>query len=319
MAAVKIVYGAACIKDDFQDVETLTKVFDVLEKYNVKAIDTAFMYGESETFLGEANASKRFIIDTKQRGGLNKADRENVLAEAKSSQEKLKSTVDVFYLHAPDYNTPFEETLEAVNEVYKSGFFKRFGLSNFKAQDVQKLFDIAKEKGYVLPTVYQGNYNAVARLQEEQLFPTLRKLGISFYAYSPMAGGFFAKTKQYILDGKGRFDTSTFIGKLYSKLYNRPSYLEALDTWDDIAKEEGVTKTNLAYRWVRYNSILKPEHGDAIIIGGSTIEQIEQTLGAINEGPLSEKAAKRIDDEVWATIKNDAAVDMFHDAVLESA
>ena len=88
-------------------------------------------------------------------------------------------------------------------------------MSNYKVEDVQKVYDICKEKGYPLPEVYQGNYSAVARKQEEVLFPTLRKLGISFYAYSPIAGGFLVKTKQQVLDGAGRFDTSTPIGQMY--------------------------------------------------------------------------------------------------------
>ena len=108
-----------------------------------------------------------------------------------------------------------------------TGFFKRFGLSNFKAEDVQKVYDICKEKSYPLPEVYQGNYSAVARKQEEVLFPTLRKLGISFYAYSPIAGGFLVKTKQQVLDGAGRFDTSTPIGQMYGgmvrKYYTPPT------------------------------------------------------------------------------------------------
>lgn len=109
-------------------------------------------------------------------------------------------------------------------------------------------------------------------------------------------------------------DSSTFVGQMYHLLYNRPSYLEALSTWNDIANEEGVTKADLAYRWVKYHSVLKPENGDAIIIGGRSLEQIEQTLASITKGPLSEKAAKRI-DEVWELIKDDAPTDCFHDGM----
>lgn len=98
-----------------------------------------------------------------------------------------------------------------VQQLYQLGCFKRFGLSNFLAQDVQKAYDYAKERGYVLPTVYQGNYSPVARLQETLLFPTLRKLGIAFYAYSPLAGGFLTKTAEDIKQGKGRFNDN-FIG-----------------------------------------------------------------------------------------------------------
>ena len=54
------------------------------------------------------------------------------------------------------------------------------------------MLKICKENNYVLPTVYQGNYNAITRKNEDELFPLLKKEKISFYAYSPVAGGFFA-------------------------------------------------------------------------------------------------------------------------------
>lgn len=78
------------------------------------------------------------------------------MKEAENSKKMLGVNVDIYYIHAPDEGTPLEETMEAINEVYKTGFFKRFGLSNFKVEDVQKAYDICKEKGYVVPSVYQG-------------------------------------------------------------------------------------------------------------------------------------------------------------------
>lgn len=195
--------------------------------------------------------------------------------------------------------------------MHKSGFFKRFGLSNYKAEDVEKVYSHCKEKGYVLPSVYQGNYSAVARKQETVLFPTLRKLGMSFYAYSPLAGGFLTKTKEQIQEGAGRFNKDTPIGSMYAGMYAKPAYLEALAKWDAIAKDEGCSKADLAYRWMRYNSPLKKEQGDAIIVGASRLEQLKETLDSINGGPLSDKAVKAIDD-VWKTIEHEAPLDNYH-------
>ena len=176
---------------------------------------------------------------------------------------------------------------------------------------MQKVYDHCKEKGYPLPTVYQGNYSAVARKQEEVLFPTLRKLGMSFYAYSPMAGGFLAKSKADIEKGIGRFDRSSPVGQMYQDMYNKPSLLEVLAQWEEIAKEEGCSKGDLAYRWVKYNSPLKPENGDAIIIGASKFQQLEETLEGIAKGPLSDKAVQRIAG-LWDTIKHEAPLDNYH-------
>lgn len=173
---------------------------------------------------------------------------------------------------------------------------------------MEEVWNHCKEHDYVLPTVYQGNYNPVARLQETVLFPTLRKLGIAFYAYSPIAGGFLTKTKQQVLDGIGRFNPDTPVGKMYRGLYAKPAYLEALAEWERAAEEEGCDRAELAYRWVSFNSDLKADLGDAIIIGASRLEQIEQTVKALKKGPLSAKACKGI-EEVWETIKHEAPLD----------
>lgn len=195
--------------------------------------------------------------------------------------------------------------------MYKSGGFSRFGLSNYKVEDVQKVYDHCKEHDYVLPSVYQGNYSPVARKQEELLFPTLRKLGMSFYAYSPLAGGFLTKTKEQLVQGAGRFKDSDPVGRLYIGMYNKPAYLEALAQWDSIAKEAGCTKADLAYRWVKFHSALGDEHGDAIIIGSSSVRQLEQTLQGINAGSLSADAVKKI-DEVWRKIEHEAPLDNYN-------
>lgn len=151
------------------------------EKGNVKTIDTAALYGQSEEILGKAGAGKRFTLDTKLKGGFGDGSSKDVIQrESTNSKKMLGVDVDILYIHAPDHDTPLEETLAAVDAVHKSGFFKRFGLSNYQAKDVEAVYNYAKEKGYVLPSVYQGNYNPVARKQETLLFPTLRKLGIAF-------------------------------------------------------------------------------------------------------------------------------------------
>lgn len=162
MAGLPAVFGAGCINDgrSFTSADQLPELFDILKQGGCDTIDTAALYGTSEELLGKANAGKHFTLDTKHKGGFipGYATKENVIKDAENSKKMLDGTVDVYYIHAPDMeNTPIENTLEGVNEVYKTGFFKRFGLSNFKAEDVQKVYDVCKAKGYPLPEVYQGN------------------------------------------------------------------------------------------------------------------------------------------------------------------
>lgn len=178
--------------------------------------------------------------------------------------------MNVYYIHSPDRQIPLEETLAGINELHKAGKFKHFGLSNFRPEEVQEVVRIAKEKGYVLPSVYQGNYNAVARRIEAELLPVLRENNIRFYAYSPIAGGFLTKTKEQLLaGGEGRWDPNSAIGQIYHRLYNKPAMLEVLDDWAEIAKAEGVTKAELAYRWIFFHSHIREDLGDAVIVGAT--------------------------------------------------
>jgi len=217
----------------------------------------------------------------------------------------------VLYLHAPETTVPFEEQLSALQELYEAGVYKRLGVSNFSAAQVDELCAIADKHGWIRPTVYQGNYSAVARLSETQILPTLRKHGISYNVYSPIAGGFLAKTRQQIEEGAGRFNNNSPVGQMYTSMYNKPSYLDALDKWVDIAADAGISKAELAYRWVTYHSALDGNKGDGIIFGARSVEQVKETIGYIRAGPLKDEHVKRVDD-IWTDIKDDAPLDNFH-------
>lgn len=180
---IQTIFGGAQFQREgrFADPSTLLKVYDALENANVRKIDTAHVYGASEEILGQTGGSTRFDIDTKAPGGLvpGSVTAQGVQGFAHRSRTLLGvEQVDVYYLHSPDDAVPIEDTLAGINEVYKKGWFKRFGLSNFFAEDVQKIYDICELEGYPLPTVYQGDYSAIARKQEEELLPLLRKLRI---------------------------------------------------------------------------------------------------------------------------------------------
>jgi aflatoxin B1 aldehyde reductase len=219
----------------------------------------------------------------------------------------------VYVIHAPDPTIPLAETLKGMDEAHRLGFFKRMGLSNFSAAEVEEAYAICKEHGYVLPTVYEGNYSAVARKADTLLLPTLRRLGIAFYAYSPMAGGLLTKTPAQLGErgpGAGRFAGEGFGATMYNALYNKPSYISALDHWAEAAKSVGVTKAELAYRWVVCDSPLSAAHGDAILFGGSTTAQVAEVLAWLKKGSLGADARAKI-DEIWQMVEADAPMDNY--------
>ncbi|OAL04347.1 Aldo/keto reductase [Phaeosphaeriaceae sp. SRC1lsM3a] len=317
---VKIIFGAASLTDQgkFNTDEKREKVLDILAANNVSNLDTARLYAGSEQAIGKLDKRNNFTIDTKVVGGFNPGNvsRDQVVADVANSLETAGiKQFDILYIHAPDPTIPIEETLAGINDVYKKGSFRRFGLSNFSCAQVKEVHAICKEKGYVLPTMYQGNYSAVARHLETLLFPTLKELGLAFYAYSPIAGGFLTKSAADLDAGAGRFNQNA-IGGLYSGLYDKPEMREALVKWNEIAQKEGVSTAELAYRWVAAHSAISkddfvPGQENGVIIGASRHEQIEQTIGAIKKGKLSEEAVKGIEG-IWESVKEVAPVDNYN-------
>jgi len=312
-SAPAIVFGTATAAG--WSSEHTTEFLQILEKHNVKELDTAYVYTGSEEVLGKIDAPKKFIIDTKAPGFKPGAlTKQNIIDGINKSLKDLGTTsVDIYYFHAPDPTVPIEESLSGIDEIYKEGKFKRFGLSNFKPADVQKIYDIQASKSSVLPSVFQGNYNAVSRHIETDLFPLLHKLKISFYAYSPIAGGFLVKNSKQlrIKDDEGRFGANSRAGDMYISMYGKESLYKALDEWGQIAEDAGISKAALAYRWITYHSALKAANGDAVIVGASKPAQLEETLTAVETGPLDAKIAERA-SAIWKTVEHEAPLDNYH-------
>jgi aflatoxin B1 aldehyde reductase len=301
--------GFSNLSNEFGDAEGATKAVSVLKKGGVTVIDTARAYGRSEAILGEIKAGTDLgcTLDTKWAPsffpGARPLTKEIIVSDAKDSIAKLGvKQVDVFYMHGPETNVSFEEQLEGVDEVYKLGLFKRFGISNYSSQQVQEIIDLAEKKGYVKPSVFQGLYSPVNRNAEAVLLPLLKKLGIAFRAYSPIAGGFLTKTRAGIEAGEGRANMEG-IGAMYVELYHKPQYLDALDEWARIADEEGVNKAELALRWTQFHSALKGKDGDGLIFGAPSSEKIQSTLEYLKKGPLSAKAVNAI-EEIWKLVES---------------
>ena len=214
-------------------------------------------------------------------------------------------SIDLWYLHAPDRSTAFEETLEVVNELYEEGKFRRFGLSNYQAWEVAQICETCKRRNLKMPDVYQGVYNALHRSIEPELLPCLRHYGIAFYNYNPLAGGYL--TDRYHRDTEeveagSRYDPNRWQGKMYRMRYWNEPYFRALDILRPVAKKHGLTEAECALRWMMHHSQLKREHGDATIIGASSEKHLEENLRDFEKGPLPEEVVKALDDG-WEGVK----------------
>eukprot|EP00026_Physarum_polycephalum_P012935 Phypoly_transcript_13286.p1 GENE.Phypoly_transcript_13286~~Phypoly_transcript_13286.p1 ORF type:complete len:346 (+),score=37.88 Phypoly_transcript_13286:74-1039(+) len=305
----KLTSGAECNSDK----QLIQNIFDEFKRSGYKNIDTARSYslGTTEEILAELNyQGQELVVDTKVYSvgpGSHKA--ENVTKSIQESLFALKTNkVRVLYLHHPDRSTPFEETLGAINEAYKLGYFEKFGLSNYTAQEVDQIVHITKEKGWVQPTVYQGLYNLVARANERELFPVLRKHKISFIAFSILGGSFLTDsiTKYHEAAPNSRFDTETKIGQIYTKQFFKDSYFQAIEKLKEVAQKYDLSVPEIAIRWIVHHSILKPEFGDGIIVGGTKLHNVKNNLAWIAKPPLPEEVVK-VTEEVWDLVKDSAA------------
>jgi len=277
------------------DLETAGGMLDTYAAFGHDQLDTASPYGDGSnaTMLADLQAPGRFKIATRfapvgvaqghEPGPLKQA------VEANHGAMKLERA-NILYLSARDTQTPIERTLGGAQELHEQGLFEELGLSNITAAEVNEYVAIADQHGWVRPTVYQGPYNAVARSIEAELLPTLRRSGIRFHAFNPLAGGAFAPSfgDEQSVEAGSRFDASQRQGQSYRQRYWNDAYLAALRELREKCQEAGLSPIDAALRWLVHHSALDGSYGDGIILGASSVRHLQANLESVNAGPLPE-------------------------------
>jgi len=314
---VRIILGTMAIGGDASD-QVSTQMIKLFAKQGFPELDSAIMYcgGKTEKTLGRILEKEKleYSIATKAnpwfdgtsskttpQGGLRP---EYLRKQMEISLRNLRvNSIDIFYLHAPDHDTPLEDTLRGVNDLFVEGKFKHFGLSNFSAWQVVQIYYLCKANGYVLPTVYQGMYNCITRNVEDELFPALRSCGIRFYCYNPLAGGIL--TGRYKFEDNpegGRFSSKTVWGQRYRERFWTKAQFDALEILQKVCEENGCTATEASLRWLMHHSQLSGEREDGLILGGSTFSHMEENLKSALRGPLPETVVAAL-EEAWQCSK----------------
>lgn len=317
---VSVVLGTMTFGGQTDEETSLQMVQEFLARGH-RELDTAFLYqkGHTEEILGRILAKERqergdsgiapYVATKVNPWGysgrsLKPAD---VKKQFTTSLQRLQvGSVDLLYLHGPDFKNPIEQTLEAVNELHQAGQIKEFGVSNFTAWQVVEIYHICKANGWVLPTVYQGMYNAITRDVEKELFPALRRYKIRFYAFNPLAGGMLTGKHRAIasVPTDGRFAEMSY----YKDRYWKESYFAALDQISEACEAEGITMTEASLRWIMQHSQLNGDEGDAVIIGASKLEHFHQNIEYCEkkgEAAQLPKALLDAFDKAWSLTKAD--------------
>jgi aflatoxin B1 aldehyde reductase len=189
--------------------------------------------------------------------------------------------------------------------LHAEGKFKIFGLSNYAAWEVAQIAQICISHGWVRPRIYQGMYNALTRALEEELLPCCRHYGIDIVVYNPLAGGLFSgryKSSSEI-PTEGRFSDveGNRSDKLYRDRYFNSVYLDAINRLAPVVEKHGLTLPETAFRWLVHHSKLRPFDGDGIIIGASSIEQLDSNLKNLQKGPLPDEVSQALDEAWYST------------------
>jgi len=303
---IKLILGTMNFGPQVGEEDSLKMVKQFLTSGN-KELDAAYVYnnGDTEMILGSVLSNlttKDFSIATKVHPRITgKLDGTAVNLQFSESLKRLGSDkVDILYFHFPDAVTPVEDALKSMNTLYEEGKFKEFGLSNFPAWMVVDIWHKCKRNGWLCPSVYQGRYNALSRNVEPELIPALRQLNMRFYAYNPLAGGMLT-AKHMSFDEQpqqGRFARL----QSYRKRYWKKTYFEAVNMVTAKCREYNIKPVEAAYRWLVNNSLLDGKEGDGIIVGASSMIQLEQNMTSLQKGSLPQPVIDVL-DVAWSEAK----------------
>lgn len=307
---MKIVLGTMNFGPQLDLGQSSAMVKEFLKSSN-NELDTAYVYngGTTEKYLGEIlpNLDKNsFKIATKVHPRITgKLDRNAVELQFNESLHRMNiKSVDLLYFHFPDYRTPIDEALKVCAELYNEGKIKALGLSNYPAWAVADIVHLCDKYKCPRPSVYQGMYNALCRNVEPELFDVLHHFGIHFYAFNPLAGGLLTgkyKSFDELPQEGGRFARL----ESYRKRYWKKNYFEALEVIRKECEKEGIICVEAAYRWLINHSYLSDKEGDAIILGASKLEQMNQNLSFVRKGPLP-KSILDAYDVAWDIARQDS-------------
>lgn len=251
----------------------------------INFFDTANVYslGKSEEILGRAlkDYAKRdeIVVATKvfnpMREGPNGSglSRKEIMNEIDKSLKRLgMDYVDLYIIHRWDYNTPIEETLDALNDVVKDGKARYIGASAMYAWQFQKALDVAKQHNWTHFVSMQNHYNLIYREEEREMMPLCREEKIAVTPYSPLAAGRLARewsktTYRSETDevAKSKYDATSDTDKAI------------VDRVIELAKKHGVSMSQISLAW-----LLHKEPVVAPIVGATKESYLEDAVASLS-------------------------------------
>jgi aryl-alcohol dehydrogenase (NADP+) len=253
----------------------------------INFFDTADMYslGVSEQVLGRAIRDyaqrKDVIIATKvywptgdgpnDRG----LSRKHIMDSIDASLQRLDTdSVDLYYIHRWDYETPIEETLQTLDDLVRVGKVRYLGASSMHAWQFMKALGVADQHGWSRFVVMQNHYNLVYREQEREMIPLCREEGVGVVPWSPLARGFLAGNRK---PGERGVTTRDASDQMAYDYYFQDTDFDILERVVELAREKGVTPAQVALAW-----LLHQPGVTAPVIGASKMSHLEEAVKALD-------------------------------------
>jgi len=252
----------------------------------INFFDTANVYsvGASEEVLGcflKANVRREsVVIATKVHGVMRDEpngrglSRKAIFFELEQSLRRLGTDyVDLYQTHRWDYDTPIEETLEALHEVVKSGKARYIGASSMYSWQFAKAIYLADRHGWTRFVSMQNYYNLVYREEEREMMPLCQSEGIGVIPWSPLARGRLARPWQS--ENTKRFDTDQFGKTLYSK--TEEADRRVVNRVTELSEKRGVPHAQLALAWM-----LSKPYVTSPIVGATKPHHLMDAIAALS-------------------------------------
>ncbi|MBY3620901.1 aldo/keto reductase [Acinetobacter sp. CUI P1] len=258
----------------------------------INFFDTANIYasGSSEEIIGRALKDyairDEVVLATKvwsrmrpgpNGGGLS---RKAILSEIDNSLKRLGTDyVDLYIIHRWDYNTPIEETMEALHDVVKSGKARYIGASAMYAWQFQKALHVAEKNNWTRFVSMQNHLNLIYREEEREMMPLCQDQKIAVTPYSPLASGRLIRdwsetTRRSDTDliQKSKYDSTADVDRLI------------VERVASLAEKRGIPRTHIALAW-----LLQKASVAAPIVGATKIAQLEDSVEALSVKLSSEE------------------------------
>ena len=275
--------------------ETSRPIIKHALELGINFFDTANVYsiGASEEILGRAlkDFAKRdeVVIATKVHGKMREGpnggglSRKAILSEIDHSLKRLGTDyVDLYQIHRWDYDTPIEETMEALNDVVRSGKARYIGASAMWAWQFQKALHVSDLHGWARFVSMQDHYNLIYREEEREMLPLCRAEKIGSIPYSPLASG--RLTRDVSSANTLRAETDQIQKMKYDAAADMDQ--QVVKRVAEIAEKQGVSRTQIALAW-----LLQKEPVTAPIIGATKISHLEEAIGALSVKLTQEEVA----------------------------